>query len=70
MTIFNKTFDIFEKSRLLINTINDFILFRYFKMFCVKKIIRERKNIKTQIIIIKNKKSMILKINAIVFFFN
>ena len=38
-------------------------------MFYIKKIVNENKYIKTQIIIIKNKKFIFLKINAFVSFF-
>ena len=37
MTTFDKAFNIFRKSKLLINAINDFVLFRYFKVPYVKK---------------------------------
>ena len=45
--IFNKTLDIVQKSKLLINAINDFILFRCIKMLKIEKIVRKYKNIKT-----------------------
>ena len=61
--------DIVQKIELLINAINNFVLFRYFEMSYIKKIINENKYIKTQIIIIKNKKFMFLKINALISFF-
>ena len=68
MINFNKAFNIIKKFESLINIINDFILFRYFKMFDIKKIVRKNENLKTQIVIIKNEKSMFLKINTTVFF--
>ena len=45
--IFNKAFNILRKFELLINIINDFILFRYFKMFDIKKIMRKNEKFKT-----------------------
>lgn len=65
--ISNKTFFIVRKLELLINAINDFVVFYYFKMFDNKIIVYKIKNIKTQIIVFNNKKSMLLKSNAIAF---
>ena len=45
--IFNKTFNIFKKFGLLINAINDFVLFNYFKIFNIKRIMRKSKYLKT-----------------------
>ena len=47
---------------------NNLILFRYFEVFYIKKIVNESEYIKTQFIIIKNKKFMFLKINTLIFF--
>ena len=58
-------FYIIRKPRLLINLLNNFILFNVFKISRVKKVIRELKNSKIKIIIIKNKKTIFLKINLI-----
>ena len=69
MTILNEMFNIVRKIELLINTTNNFILFRCFEIFYVEKIVNENKYIKTQFIIIENKKFMFLKINAFIFLF-
>ena len=61
-------FHIVRESRLLINAINNFILFSVFRVFRVKEIVRELKNLKTKIIIIENKKEIFLKINLIILF--
>ena len=45
--IFNEAFNIVRKLKLLIITINDFVLFYYFKIFKIKRIVRKRENIKT-----------------------
>ena len=47
ITIFNETLNIIQNFESLINTINDFILLYYFKMFKIKKIINKNENIKT-----------------------
>ena len=69
ITISNKTFNIVREIELLINATNNLVLFRYFKMSYIKKIINKSEYVKTQIIIFENKKSISLKINASVFFF-
>ena len=68
--ISNKTFNIVRKIESLINAINNFILFRYLEVFYIERIVNKSKYIKTQIIIIENKKFIFLKINALFFFFN
>ena len=45
--ILNKTFNIVREIELLINAINNFILFRYFEMFYVEKIINKSKYVET-----------------------
>ena len=70
ITISNKTFNIIRKIELLINATNNFILFHYFEMFYIKKIVNKNEYIKMQIIIIKNKKFIFLKINIYIYFFN
>ena len=69
MIILNKTFNIIRKTELLINAINNFILFRCFKISYIEEIINKNEYIKTQFIVIKNKKFMFLKINAFIFIF-
>ena len=69
MTIFNKTPNIVREIELSINATNNLILFRCLEMSYTEKIINKNKYAKTQFIVIKNKKSMFLKINTLIFFF-
>ena len=60
ITFFDKTFNIVRKSKSLINAINDFVLFRRFKVLCFEKIMYKNEDIKTQIVVVENKKSIIV----------
>ena len=46
MTILNEAFNIVRKIELLINATNNFVLFRYFEMPYIKRIINKNKYIK------------------------
>ena len=47
MIISNKAFNIIRKVELLINAINDFVLFNYIKTFYIREIVNKKKYIKT-----------------------